>query len=72
VISMVRLATHTAPGHDPWLKQLLKRTPCLANLSKLGVLISGLLTPPIDRSRGLVVRYYEKYIGLLGQGYQRS
>ena len=46
---MVRLATHTAPDQEPWLKQLLKSTPCLANLSRFGVLISGLFTPPIER-----------------------
>ena len=49
MISMVRLATHTAPDHEPWLKQWLKRVPCWAKRSKFGVLISGLLTPPIER-----------------------
>ena len=37
---MVRLATQTAPDHDPWLKQLLKAVPRLTNESRFGVLIS--------------------------------
>ena len=39
----------TAPDQEPWLKQLLNITPLLASLSRWGVLISGLFTPPIER-----------------------